>query len=54
MHLSGQPIPKVAASFQDFVIENGQDLVRRELESFYKLLGRQRKPARTARVVPAK
>jgi DNA-binding transcriptional LysR family regulator len=46
MHLSGQPIPKVAASFQDFVIENGQDLVRRELESFYKLLGGQRKPAR--------
>jgi DNA-binding transcriptional LysR family regulator len=42
MHLSEQPIPKVAASFQDFVIENGQALVRRELESFYKLLGRQR------------
>jgi DNA-binding transcriptional LysR family regulator len=43
MHLSEQPIPKVAAAFQDFVIENGQDLVRRELERFYKLLGRQRK-----------
>lgn len=43
MHLTGQPIPKVAAAFQDFVIENGQDLVRRELESFYKLLSRQRK-----------
>lgn len=36
MHLSDQPIPKVAASFQDFVIENGQDLVRRELESSYR------------------
>ena len=43
MHLTGQPIPKVAAAFQDFVIENGQDLIGRELESFYKLLGRQRK-----------
>lgn len=36
MHLSDQPIPKVAASFQDFVIENGQALVRRELESSYR------------------
>jgi hypothetical protein len=43
MHLTDQPIPKVAAAFQDFVIENGQELVRRELEGFYKLLGRQRK-----------
>jgi DNA-binding transcriptional LysR family regulator len=47
MHLSDQPIPKVAAAFQDFVIENGQDLVRRELESFYKLLGRQRQRPRS-------
>ncbi|NYE62426.1 DNA-binding transcriptional LysR family regulator [Duganella sp. 1224] len=38
MHLTDQPIPKVAASFQDFVIENGQELVHRELESFYKQL----------------
>ena len=45
MHLTDQPIPKVAASFQDFVIEKGQDLVARELESVYKLLGRRRKPA---------
>lgn len=45
MHLTDQPIPKVAAAFQDFVIEHGQELVRRELESFYKLLGRQRKRA---------
>ncbi len=42
MHLSDEPIPKVAAAFQDFVIENGQDLVRRELEGFYKQLGRRR------------
>lgn len=45
MHLSDQPIPKVAAAFQDFVIENGQDLVARELEGFYKQLGK-RKPYR--------
>lgn len=38
MHLTDQPIPKVAASFQDFVIENGQELVHKELESFYKQL----------------
>ncbi|MET0323550.1 MAG: LysR family transcriptional regulator [Duganella sp.] len=43
MHLTDQPIPKVAASFQDFVIEKGQDLVARELESVYKVLGRPRK-----------
>jgi DNA-binding transcriptional LysR family regulator len=45
MHLSDQPIPKVAASFQDFVIENGQELVRKELEGFYRQLGRQRRRA---------
>ncbi|PWF46091.1 LysR family transcriptional regulator [Massilia glaciei] len=36
MHLADHPIAKVAAAFQDFVIENGQDLVKRELEAFYK------------------
>lgn len=45
MHLTDQPVPKVAAAFQDFVIENGQDLVARELEGFYKQLGK-RKPYR--------
>ena len=40
MHLAGQPIPKVAAAFQDFVIAQGQELVQRELEGFY-----QRAPA---------
>ncbi len=34
MHLAEHPIPKVAAAFQDFVIEFGQDLVRQELEGF--------------------
>ncbi|MGV7208849.1 LysR substrate-binding domain-containing protein [Oxalobacteraceae bacterium A2-2] len=32
MHLRDEPIPKVAASFQDFVAEHGQALVRQELE----------------------
>lgn len=35
MHLADQPIPKVAAAFQDFVIEQGQALVKHELEGFY-------------------
>lgn len=43
MHLTDQPIPKVAASFQDFVIDKGQDLVARELESVDKLAGKARK-----------
>ncbi|MBC7456354.1 MAG: LysR family transcriptional regulator [Massilia sp.] len=36
MHLTDHPIPKVAAAFQDFVIDQGQALVQRELEAFYK------------------
>jgi DNA-binding transcriptional LysR family regulator len=40
MHLAGQPIPKVAAAFQDFVIASGQALVQRELESNYKRAAR--------------
>ncbi|MES2898840.1 MAG: LysR substrate-binding domain-containing protein [Pseudomonadota bacterium] len=43
MHLTEQPIAKVAAAFQDFVIEQGQTLVQRELEGFYKLSKRKRK-----------
>jgi LysR family transcriptional regulator, low CO2-responsive transcriptional regulator len=35
MHLSGKPIPTVAAAFQDFVIEHGQEVVRRQLEAFF-------------------
>lgn len=35
MHLADHPIPKVAAAFQDFVIDQGQALVQRELEGFY-------------------
>jgi len=42
MHLAGQPIPKVAAAFQDFVIAQGQELVQRELEGSYQ----RRRPAR--------
>ena len=43
MHLAGHPIPKVAAAFQDFVIDQGQDLVQRELEAFYQRAPRTRK-----------
>ena len=43
MHLADHPIPKVAASFQDFVIDQGQALVERELEAFYKRAARIRK-----------
>jgi DNA-binding transcriptional LysR family regulator len=43
MHLSGQPIPKVAAAFQDFVIDQGQALVQRELEGFARRPGGRRK-----------
>ena len=43
MHLAGHPIPKVAAAFQDFVIDQGQALVQRELEGFYKRLPGTRK-----------
>ncbi len=34
MHLADQHIPTVAAAFQDFVVENGQEIVRRQLEAF--------------------
>ncbi len=43
MHLAGVPIPKVAAAFQDFVIDQGQELVQRELEGFYKPVAGRRK-----------
>jgi DNA-binding transcriptional LysR family regulator len=46
MHLSDQPIPKVAAAFQDFVIEHGQELIGRELEAFHKDIARLRKSGR--------
>ncbi|MGE5651726.1 MAG: LysR family transcriptional regulator [Bacillota bacterium] len=35
MHLVDQPIPKVAAAFQEFVIDNGQEVVRRQLGAFH-------------------
>ncbi len=43
MHLADHPIAKVAAAFQDFVIDRGQDLVQRELEAFYRRAPRTRK-----------
>lgn len=43
MHLADHPIPKVAMAFQDFVIDQGQALVQKELEAFYKRGVRTRK-----------
>lgn len=43
MHLADHPIAKVAAAFQDFVIDQGQALVQRELEAFYRPLRGRRK-----------
>lgn len=36
MHLTDKPIPTVAAAFQDFVIEHGQEVVREQLEAFHR------------------
>ena len=43
MHLAGHPIAKVAAAFQDFVIDQGQELVQRELEGSYRRAPQTRK-----------
>ncbi|MFC3110750.1 LysR family transcriptional regulator [Undibacterium arcticum] len=40
MHLTGKPIPTVAAAFQEFVIEKGQEVVHQELEGFHKNLAK--------------
>lgn len=48
MHLADKPIPKVAAAFQDFVIDNGQDMVRRQLEAFHRDAAKLRMPRRRA------
>ncbi|WP_151636969.1 LysR family transcriptional regulator [Noviherbaspirillum aerium] len=47
MHLTDKPIPTVAAAFQDFVIENGQQVVHKQLGAFHRdaaRLQRARKP----------
>jgi DNA-binding transcriptional LysR family regulator len=36
MHLADQPLPRIAAAFQDFMVTSGQDLIGTELESFYR------------------
>lgn len=36
MHLNDKPIPTVAAAFQDFVIEQGQELIEQQLEAFHR------------------
>jgi DNA-binding transcriptional LysR family regulator len=43
MHLVDQPLPRIAAAFQDFMVTSGQELIGAELESFYR---KHRKPGR--------
>ncbi len=40
MHLVDQPIPRIAAAFQDFVVTFGQDLVTHELKAFHEAKAR--------------
>jgi DNA-binding transcriptional LysR family regulator len=40
MHLVDKPIPKVAAAFQDFVIDHGQEVVRQQLEDIHRVAER--------------
>ncbi len=49
MHLSDQHIPTVAAAFQDFVIEHGQEAVRRQLAPFLRDLAKQQPPKKNRR-----
>ncbi len=42
MHLVDQPIPKVAAAFQEFIIDNGQEVVRKQLGAFHRDVARSR------------
>ncbi len=47
MHLTDKPIPTVAAAFQDFVIDHGQELVRTQLEAFRR--NTDKEPGKTSR-----
>jgi LysR family transcriptional regulator, low CO2-responsive transcriptional regulator len=49
MHLADQHIPTVAAAFQDFVIENGQEVVLRQLEAFHRDAAKLKSPGRKSR-----
>lgn len=49
MHLADQHIPTVAAAFQDFVIENGQEVVLRQLEAFHRDTAKLRPAGRKTR-----
>jgi LysR family transcriptional regulator, low CO2-responsive transcriptional regulator len=48
MHLADTPIPLVAAAFQEFVIENGQEAVRQQLAAFNKDIARLRRSRKAA------
>lgn len=50
MHLADQHIPTVAAAFQDFVIENGQEVVLRQLEAFHRDAAKLKSTGRKTRV----
>ncbi|HYD94097.1 MAG TPA: LysR family transcriptional regulator [Noviherbaspirillum sp.] len=49
MHLAGEHVPTVAAAFQDFVIEHGQEVVQRQLGAFQQHAARARPGARKSR-----
>jgi DNA-binding transcriptional LysR family regulator len=49
MHLADQHIPTVAAAFQDFVVEHGQEVVRRQLEAFHRDAAKVRPAGKKAR-----
>lgn len=49
MHLTDKPIPTVAAAFQDFMIENGQEVVQRQLEAFHRDAAKPRAARKTSR-----
>jgi DNA-binding transcriptional LysR family regulator len=46
MHLVDQPLPRIAAAFQDFMVTSGQEVIGAELESFYRKHTRLRRPAK--------
>lgn len=48
MHLTDTPIPLVAAAFQEFVIENGQEAVRIQLAAFNKDIAKLRRSRKAA------
>lgn len=48
MHLSDKSIPTVAAAFQDFVIEKGQEVIEEQLEAFHRNVAKLRSTKKSA------